>query len=141
MSGIFEAQVELPLQITQTNNSSGFTNVQRPNQVAPAALPRGDRTLSRWFNTDAMVVAPPYTLGNAPRFALHGPGINNTDLAIMRNFLLWEGLRLQFRTEFFNALNHPQYNNPNTAIGNVNYGKVTSARDPRTIEFALRIFF
>jgi hypothetical protein len=141
VSGIIEEQVGLPMQITQANNSGGFTNIQRPNQVAPAGLPRGDRTLARWFNTDAMVVAPLYTLGNAPRFALHGPGLNNTDLAIMRNFLLWEGLRLQFRSEFFNAFNHPQYNNPNTTIGNVNYGKVTSAHDPRTIEFALRIFY
>jgi hypothetical protein len=141
VSGIIEAQTGLPMQITQANNSGGFTNVQRPNQVAPAALPRGDRTLARWFNTDAMVVGPPFTLGNAPRFPLHGPGINNTDLSIMRNFLLRDRLKLQFRSEFFNAFNHPQYNNPNTAIGNVNYGKIIAAHDPRTIEFALRLFY
>ncbi len=101
----------------------------------------GQRTLARWFNTGAMVAAPLYTLGNAPRFALHGPGINNTDLAIMRNFPLYEQAKLQFRAEFYNAFNHPQFNNPNTTIGNVNFGIIGAARDPRTIEFALRIFF
>lgn len=141
VAGITEFQVGLPLQITQANNTGGFTNTQRPNQVARAALARGDRRIDRWFNTEAMVVAPLYTLGSAPRFALHGPGINNTDLAVMRDFPLHEALKLQFRAEFFNAFNHPQFSNPTTAIGNRNYGIITSARDPRTIEFALRIFF
>ena len=59
---------------------------QRPNQVAPAALDRSERTTQRYFNTDAFVAAPQFTLGNAPRFPLHAPGINNWDLSIMRNF-------------------------------------------------------
>ena len=59
----------------------------------------------------------------------------------MRNFPLHEAAKLQFRAEFFNAFNHPQFGNPTTAIGNRNYGIITSARDQRTIEFALRIFF
>lgn len=89
-----------------------------------------------------MVVAPLYTLRNAPRFALHRPDINNTDLAIMRNFPLHAAMKLQFRAVFFNAFNHPNFNAPNTQIQNKTvYGVITSARDPRIVEFALRIFF
>ena len=127
--------------ITQSNTTGGNTDVQRPNQLARASLPRGDRTLNRWFNTDAFAVAPALTLGNALRFPLHGPGINNWDLSLMRNFALREKARLQFRGEFYNAMNHPNFNAPNTAIGNRNYGVISGARDARVIEFALRIFF
>jgi hypothetical protein len=141
-AGITECQVGLPMSITQSNTLGGFTSVQRPNQIAPASLDRGDRTVSRWFNTAAFAIAPPFVLGNAPRFPLHGPGINNTDLALMRNFKLIERLTLQFRAEFFNAFNHPNFNNPGTNLTNLQtFGVITGAQASRVTEFALRIFF
>jgi Carboxypeptidase regulatory-like domain/TonB-dependent Receptor Plug Domain len=141
LSGITEFQVGLPIAITQNNATGGFTGTQRPNQIAPAALPRNQRTLSEWFNTNAFTVAPAYTSGNAPRFPLYGPGINNWDVSLMRNVMLGERLRMQFRAEFYNAMNHPNFSNPNTTIGNANYGKITSDVGPRTTELALRFFW
>lgn len=141
VAGITEFQIGLPMQITQTNNTGGFTGSQRPNQVAPAALSRSERTTQRYFNTDAFVAAPQFTLGNAPRFPLHAPGINNWDLSIIRNFKFGERYTLQFIGQLFNAFNHPNYNAPNTTIGNVNYGKITGAQSSRVTEFAIRIFF
>jgi hypothetical protein len=97
--------------------------------------------LERYFNTDAFVAAPQFTLGNAPRFPLHAPGINNWDLSIMRNFKFKERYTIQFIGQLFNAFNHPNYNAPNTTIGNINYGRITGAQSSRVTEFALRIFF
>jgi len=141
LAGITEFQIGLPMRITQSNTSGDGSIGQRPNQTAPAALDRGQRTLLRYFNTAAFVPAPVYTLGNSPRFPLHGPGINQWDVSVMRNFPIRERLNLQFRSEFYNLFNHPQYGNPNTTIGNINYGRISSARDPRVIEFAMRLFF
>ena len=59
----------------------------------------------------------------------------------MRNIMLREKLRLQLRAEFYNLLNHPNFRNPNTTIGNVNYGKITADNGPRNIELAVRLFW
>ncbi len=144
IAGIAEFQSGLPMQVTQPGNCGGC-NSQRPTLkpgVDPA-LPRGERTIDRWFNTDAWTITPQYQLGTSPRFPLHGPGINNWDLSIMRNFPIRERLKMQLRGEWFNAMNHPQYSNPNTTIGNPSFGRITSTsgNGSRVVELALRIFF
>ena len=141
VSGITEFQVGLPMSIAQSNNLGGYTSVQRPNQIAPAALDRGERSTERWFNTDAFVAAPQYVLGNAPRFPLHGPGIINTDLAVGRNFRIGERYNIQLQGQFFNAFNHPNFNAPNTTIGNKNFGVITGAQSARVTEILMRIYF
>ena len=141
LSGITEMQIGLPLAVTQTNGTGGFTGTQRPNQIAAAAFPREQRTLNNWFNQGAFTVAPAFTSGNEPRFAFYGPGINNWDTSLMRNFQVRESLRVQFRGEFYNTFNHPNFKNPNTTIGNANYGKITGDNGARVMEVALRFFF
>ena len=142
LSGITEYQVGLPMTVSQPNNfSGGFTQVQRPNRIADPVLPRADRTLTRWFNTDAFAVTPQLTLGNSPRFPLHGPGVENWDVIIDRTFKFREHLRLDFRTEFYNAMNHANYNNPNTQLTARNFGVITAARDARVVQFSFRIFY
>jgi hypothetical protein len=97
--------------------------------------------LAHWFNTAAFHEAPDYTLGDSPRFPLHGPGINNWDLALQRNFMLLERLKLQFRGEFFNAWNHPQFNNPNGSVTSSSFGAIGSSQAGRVTEVALRLMF
>jgi hypothetical protein len=142
-SGITEFQVGLPMQVTQSFTAWG-PNTQRPNVVpgADPSLPRGDRTIARWFNTSAFMASPANTLGFAPRFPLHGPGVNNWDLALMRDFRLRERLRVQFRGEAYSATNHPQWTNPGSNLNNLStFGVVTGANGARSIELALRFFF
>lgn len=139
-SGITEFQVGQPLPITQPNNTHGFTEAQRPNVIGDPVLSSG-QTLSHWFNTAAFVQAPAYTLGDSPRFPLHGPGINNWDLALQRNFMLTERIKLQFRSEFFNAWNHPQFNNPNGNVASPSFGAINSAQAGRVIELVGRLYF
>ena len=92
---------------------------QRPDLVAGANLDKGQRTLRRFFNTDAFALQEPGTFGNAARNAVRGPGINNWDLSIFKTFSMgWLGKRgwaagdtakVQFRAELFNAWNHTQF--------------------------------
>lgn len=141
-AGITEFQVGLPLTVKQaSNNLGGFTAVQRPMQTAPAALGHFDRSVQRWFDTSAFEASPQFALGDAPRFPLHGPGIDSTDFALMRDFKIEERFVVQFRGEFYNALNHPNFNAPGNTIGASNFGVITGAQSGRVTELALRIFF
>ncbi len=90
-------------------------------------------------------VIPLFSFGNSGRNSVRGPGINNVDLSIFKNFKFSERTNLQFRTEFFNAFNHTQFiisGNSNSAFGFTgNFGQVTQTRDPRIIQFALKLSF
>jgi len=59
----------------------------------------------------------------------------------MKNFALTENARLQFRAEFFNAFNHTQLGTPGATLGVAGFGSVSSARDPRIIQFGLKLSF
>ncbi len=79
--------------------------------------------------------------GNLGRNVFHGPGLNNWDFAAFKRFRVRERHQMQFRAELFNLVNHAQFDNPNGSIGSVNFGRVTSTKDPRLVQFSLRYFF
>jgi hypothetical protein len=68
-----------------------------------------------------------------------GPGTNNWDLGLQKNFRITESSRFELRSEFFNAFNHAQFNNPGTTVGDTNFGVISSARDPRLLQVAGRL--
>jgi hypothetical protein len=98
-------------------------------------------SLSQWFNPAAFVLPAPFRYGNSAPNSLFGPGLNSWDVAALKNFRLGESLNLQFRSEFFNVLNHPSFGNPNSNISNTTrVGTITStSNQPRVIQFALRL--
>ena len=65
--------------------------------------------MNRWFNTGAFAQPAAGALGNLGRNTERGPGVNNLDLALFKNVSITNGVRLQFRLESFNALNHTQF--------------------------------
>lgn len=83
--------------------------------------------------------------GNAGVGILEGPGQNNWDLALLKKFKFgWrnESFGLEFRTEFFNAFNHPQFGDPDTTFGGATFGQITSTTvAPRVLQFALKLTF
>jgi len=81
-------------------------------------------------------------IGNAPRTICCGPHISNTDFALLKSFIISETKRVDFRAEVFNMFNHTQFFNPdgNSSDG-TQFGQVTQARDPRLMQFALKLFF
>jgi hypothetical protein len=105
-------------------------------------LPSSQRSLTRWFDTAAFTQPPNGRFGNAARNVLYGPGRVNFDLSLFKDFALNERARLQFRSEFFNVFNTPQFGQPNGTIFNPGAGQITStAGNPRQIQLALRIVF
>jgi outer membrane receptor protein involved in Fe transport len=113
---------------------------QRPDRIASGEI--DNPTLARWFDTSAFVMPALYTFGNSGRNILRGDGLTNWDCSLMKNFPIREGMRLQFRAEFFNALNHPDFSTPNGNLSSRNFGIVTGTRNaPRIGQFALKLVF
>jgi len=80
--------------------------------------------------------------GNSGVGVLLGPGQFNWDIAVLKTTPIREGQDLQFRAEFFNAFNHPQFGNPGVALGDAGFGVITStSTNPRLVQFALKYLF
>jgi len=126
-----------------------------PNRAGPVAAnpgcsaPSQIHTIQHWFNPCAFVKAPPGELGNASRAPVYGPRFINTDLSFIKHFPLpYEGVRLDFRAEFFNAWNHAQFFLPGGSSGMQDINAPTSfgvisatVNNPRVIQFALKLNF
>jgi hypothetical protein len=140
-SGLTNFQSGQPTGLGVSGDISGTGQGARPIWVANPNLPKDQRTITKYFNTAAIAVPPNGTWGNLGRNVLVGPGLNNWDLALSKNFKMTESMRLQFRSEFFNAFNHTQFSGLSTTFGTGNYGYVTSTRSPRIIQLGLRLSF
>jgi hypothetical protein len=80
-------------------------------------------------------------LGNLGMASIPGPGTWQFDAALSRAFRFAENQRVEFRAEAFNLTNSVRLNDPVTNFNAGNFGQVTSARDPRIMQFALKYFF
>ena len=106
-------------------------------------------TVDQWFDTSIYTAPAAGTWGNTPRNSIRGPGRDNWSLSLFKNFWFNQerGSNLQFRAEFFNVWNHTQFignsalNGISTNLGAGDFGKVTGAYDPRTIQLALKLSF
>jgi hypothetical protein len=117
----------------------GFGANDRPNVVGNPEL--SNPTTLQWFNTGAFEFPFPGTFGNAGRNILEGPGYQNVNMSLLKNTKLTERVNLQFRAEAFNLFNHPNFNLPDNFLGSPTFGRITSARDPRHIQFGLKLLF
>ncbi|HEY6293794.1 MAG TPA: carboxypeptidase regulatory-like domain-containing protein [Terriglobia bacterium] len=117
----------------------------RPDRVASNI--NGMKSFSEWFNTAAFAAPPAGYFGNAAPGSIVGPGTVNFDMAFAKDFHLGEHVVMNFRSEFFNIFNHTNFNGINNTFGSGStgspgsFGWVTSAADPRIVEFALRLQF
>jgi len=126
------------------NSNTGFSNLgyganNRPNVVGNPHL--SNPGAQEWFNTNAFAVAPYGTFGNAGRNILSGPGLETIDFSVVKNTQVAERLNVQFRAEFFNLLNHTNFNLPDNFLGDSTFGQITSAQDPRRLQLALKFLF
>ncbi len=110
----------------------------RPNQVAPIHT---IGKLNEWFSTNSFA-APKYGFfGDASNGTIRGPHQISFNVALYKTFPIKSRLDLQFRAEAFNVANHPNFNNVSTSLGAGNFGHVTSALDPRILEFAMKLVY
>jgi hypothetical protein len=95
----------------------------------------------QWIHRAAFAVAALYTCGNAGRNILRGPGTQNWDIALMKNFPLRKRSNLQFQGEFFNALNFVNFGSPNANYSSQTHGVISSAGSSRDIQFSRKLSF
>jgi hypothetical protein len=141
LSGVTTLQSGRPINIGIQGDNAGIgQGGQRPD-VSGDVFPSGTKTADRWFNTAAFTNPAQGTFGNLARNAVPGPGTNNWDVSLQKIFRIRERANLEFRAEFYNAPNHFSYFGVSTTLGAGNFGQVTSATDPRTLQFGLRFGF
>jgi hypothetical protein len=119
----------------------------RPNRIGPGTLPKSKRTINKWFET-ADFVAPdvtgpnPQWFGNSGRNILTTPGTTTWDISILkRTRVTKDGNMLEFRTQFFNAFNHVNFQQPNNFMNTPTFGVISGADPSREIEIALKYTF
>ena len=112
---------------------------QRPDLVL--ASPYGDKSIHNYLNPKAFAAPLPGTFGNLGRAAIQGPGTWQFDVALSRNFRFKEAQRVEVRAEAFNLTNSFRMDNLDSNSTSGTFGQVTSARDPRIMQFALKYFF
>ena len=140
-----------PVPLIDSNNDSDTTfnaggndnNFNRPDVVPgknPYAANHGQH---QWINAAAFAMPKVGELGDAPRVPVAGPDFVNSDFSLVKDFALpREGMGVNFRAEFFNLFNHPEFGSPVNDINSPGFGAVNSTvNNPRLIQLALKLTF
>jgi hypothetical protein len=135
-------QSGLPFTVTVAGSPSNTGAGSRANSVAGANPYPSNQSINLWFDPAAFTTPPAFTWGTLARNSVNGPALYNFDFSIGKKFRFSEKTELQFRSEFFNGFNHPQFALPNSTIGVGGAGTITSTqRSNRQMQFALRLAF
>ena len=146
-SGIITYQDGFPFTVMANQDFSNTGSPSpRPDRICNGA---GPQTVAQWFNTSCFTtVALSQALangiprfGNAGRNILLGPGLEEWDVSLMKRNQIGERLGIEFRAEFFNLFNHPNFGSPGATIATSSAGLLTSAASPRDIQFGLKLTF
>ncbi|MBO0727295.1 MAG: TonB-dependent receptor, partial [Blastocatellia bacterium] len=129
-----------PMTIT-ASDIGGLNDSQGTNRADLVGAPRLTKTIDQWFDTSAFRQPAAGFLGTSGRSILRAPGVNNWDMGLFKNFAITEKVSFQFRFESFNAFNHTQWGVPVRNVADVNFGKITSARDARINQIGAKIVF
>ncbi len=145
-SAIWTWESGFPLNITSGGDYSFSLPEVSNDQAQVTAAPSYTKgslndKINQWFSTGVFTTPPNNTFGNAGRNILTGPGTFNIDFAVHKVFSFGERYQLQYRAEFFNFLNHPLLNNPDTYVTDSTFGQISTARDPRIAQMALKLIF
>jgi hypothetical protein len=142
IGGIVRAESGTPWNVAISPNQANvyYGGTQRPNLIGDPWTD-APQTREKWFNTEAFELSALNTFGNAGRMLIPGPGIYLWDLSIYKNFTVTERVKMQFRGEMFNAFNHTNFYGVGTTFASATYGQITSALEPRQVQFGLRLAF
>jgi hypothetical protein len=140
-----------PVPLIDSNNQSGVTfntggddyNYNRPNRVSGCDPYAASHSHFQWINSACFVAPPAGELGNAARVPVVGPDFVNSDFSVIKDFALpRREMGLNFRAEFFNLFNHPEYGMPVNDINAPGFGSVNSTvNNPRLIQLALKLSY
>lgn len=141
LSGIWRANSGIPLTPTISQDISGTGNRRdRPNLIGNAKLDNPSPSTG-WFNRSAFTLPAPGTFGNVGKGVLTGPGYFGVDASLLKRIAVSEGKGLQLRFEFFNILNHPNFNVPNMQFDSASFGTIATAESARQLQGGLKFIF
>ena len=158
LTSVVLARAGFPMNVLVNRSSAsvpdGNSTDQRPDLVPGVSpTPTRGKSIGEWINPEAFAVPAAGTFGNAPRNTARGPGAWQIDLGVAKSVALGERMHLEFRSEFFNIFNHPQYGLPQSTFAVPGFGSITQTVNtttpvspigsgtPREIQFALRVAF
>jgi hypothetical protein len=128
--------------VTGKDNSLTADNQDRPNVVPGVSMYSSSLgTKLQWLNPAAFTPNAVGTFGNLARDAVRAPGQINFDLSVSRVFPIHERLRVEARAEAFNVINHTNYGAPVANATSSTFGRLTTANDPRIMQFSGKLQF
>ncbi len=139
-----------PIQITDGKDISlSGQGLDRPNVVLPDQVYGSPKTVLQYLNPAAFQCAGSNAactvfsgqFGNLGRNSVYGPGQINLDVAISRQFAVKERYKVEFRSDFFNIMNHANWNNPTASLSSGTFGQIISFGSPRIIQMAMKLVF
>lgn len=153
-NSIVTLETGTPFTVTAPDNSAtGGNHQSRANCISdpfvgattdPSKIAGGGAP-GFYLNPAAFAIPALGTFGNCAPRAFHGPGLENVDMSLFKQFLITEHWKVELRGEFFNAFNHANFTNPSASIAPASlgsFGKVfNTVTDPREIQFALKLYF
>jgi hypothetical protein len=143
IQGIGSVQTGSPYSISSNQDTAARSIGNDTADLVSGQSPSiSNRSIHEYFNTAAFQNAAPNTFGTTGRNFLTGPSLVNFDTSFFKELAIGDRYgKVQFRTEFFNTFNHANFYNPDHTVGDGTFGQITSARDPRFIQFALKYLF
>jgi Carboxypeptidase regulatory-like domain len=150
LSGITRFATGLPVTLVETDDNSllGTSGagaislpVDTPNFTPGPMHITDPRSGLPYFNTSLFSPETIGTLGTSSRRFFPGPGLNNWDIALLKDTMIKEGMNLQFRAEVFNAFNHAQFGQPDGNVNSQTFGLITTANSPRIMQLSLKLLF
>lgn len=144
LGAIVQLQSGNPVNIITTNATiNGVANTIRPDVAGPVGIIGG---VDRWFDINAFAAVAHF--GSLGRNVIIGPGFSNIDVSALKNIEFSEKMRLQFRAEVFDVLNHASFGQPGRVVGSATFAQIINTRFPtgdsgssRQLQFALKFMF
>jgi hypothetical protein len=136
--------------ISLTAGNANGGQGDRPSVLVPDQVYGSPKTLGNYYTLNSFACAGNLPgqctvfsgqYGNIGRNALYGPGTIQWDMALSRRFKFGERMSMDFRSDFFNIMNHANWSNPATGITTSTFGQITSFGQPRIIQLSLKFFF
>ena len=139
--GSFQSGAPFTVILPTDNANVGAGPAQRPNLIADPNA-NAPHSAEQWFNTAAFQMPAQFTFGSAGRNVVFAAGENNVDFSLIKDTVIKESTRLQFRVEVFNIFNHTNFADvPGRTAFTATFGRYTAAENPRQIQLALKLLF
>jgi hypothetical protein len=141
VGGILTLHTGFPLTIQGPDNSATNSRGARADRIGAGGTLGNVGPGAKWFDTSAYQISQRGRLGTTGIGTERGPGLNQYDFSVQKQFPFNERVRLEFRAEFLNLTNTPQFNAPNRVVNAATFGEVRGSQNERQGQLALKLYF